>query len=483
MPAQAGASDFEQLTRRHAVKLVPNANCTVEEATLAVGKEVGYANVMSASRMNGAIVMFLSSPEKVAEAVEKGAVIQDMYTSVLPLVSPSKRITISNAPPFIRNETLLKELSRFGHVVSPIKMISLGCKSPLLKHVVCHRRQVLMVLRDSDSELNVSFSFRVDGFTYMVFATSETMKCFGCGAEGHLIRACPERVEAAPRAMRSDAQTFNVPVSAESSGDGPAADPAVALPPDPTVSHTEEPTVVSVVPSTSNADLSTAAADTAAADTATDTAANVAATGATTADTGAAGAAAANVAEDASAAASTAAPCSSAGLMTVTDGQAAVTVGNSAASSSEEQQCVASGSASQSQAELRDGVEENSECDYLDEDMSDEDDLNLSQRKKNFDSYQGSEKQSKLPRSKKASLRSQTDSDVNAAEVYSAATIKKFLQDTKGMRSVRVVDFFPNLKRFVEIARPLTRTEQDVLTDQEVFRLKKLLIKVKSATE
>lgn len=51
------------------------------------------------------------------------------------------------------------------------------------------------------------------------------------------------------------------------------------------------------------------------------------------------------------------------------------------------------------------------------------------------------------------------------------------------MRSVRVVNFFPNLKRFVEIARPLTRTEQDALTDQDVFRLKKLLIKVKSATE
>ncbi|KAI3351514.1 hypothetical protein L3Q82_020359 [Scortum barcoo] len=30
------------------------------------------------------------------------------------------------------------------------------------------------------------------GFNYNVFVTSETMKCFGCGAEGHLTRACPE---------------------------------------------------------------------------------------------------------------------------------------------------------------------------------------------------------------------------------------------------------------------------------------------------
>lgn len=76
-------------------------------------------------------------------------------------------------------------------------MLSLGCKWPLLKHVICHRRQVLMVLRENQ-DLNVSFSFKVDGFTCMVFATSNTMKCFSCGAEGHLIRACPERAETVP---------------------------------------------------------------------------------------------------------------------------------------------------------------------------------------------------------------------------------------------------------------------------------------------
>ncbi|KAI3355854.1 hypothetical protein L3Q82_004224 [Scortum barcoo] len=137
---------------------------------LSGGEVVGYGSVKSASRMNGA----------------------DSFTPVHPLVNPARKITISNVPPFIRNEVLAKELSRFGQLVSPIKMLSLGSKSPLLKHVVCHRRQVFMVLRENSAELNLSFNFKVDGFSYMVFATSETMKCFGCGAEGHLIRSCPE---------------------------------------------------------------------------------------------------------------------------------------------------------------------------------------------------------------------------------------------------------------------------------------------------
>lgn len=80
-------------------------------------------------------------------------------------------------PRFIKNELFLKKLSRFGQVVSPIKMVSLGCKSPLLKHVVCRRRQVFMIPKDSSAELNLSFNFKGDGFNYIVFATSETMKC------------------------------------------------------------------------------------------------------------------------------------------------------------------------------------------------------------------------------------------------------------------------------------------------------------------
>ena len=32
----------------------------------------------------------------------------------------------------------------------------------------------------------------MDDFDYAVFVNSGTLKCFGCGKEGHLVRACPE---------------------------------------------------------------------------------------------------------------------------------------------------------------------------------------------------------------------------------------------------------------------------------------------------
>ena len=63
---------------------------------------------------------------------------------------------------------LANELARYELLVSPIRMVSLDCRSPLLKHVVCHNRQIFIVLKDKTADLNLSFNFKVDGFNYMV---------------------------------------------------------------------------------------------------------------------------------------------------------------------------------------------------------------------------------------------------------------------------------------------------------------------------
>ncbi|KAJ3594852.1 hypothetical protein NHX12_004157 [Muraenolepis orangiensis] len=76
-PAAVG---LERLTRRHAVKLSPGLNGTVEECSLAVGAVVGHDGVKSASRMNNAVVIVLDSVDKVNVIVEQGVVVQDSFT-------------------------------------------------------------------------------------------------------------------------------------------------------------------------------------------------------------------------------------------------------------------------------------------------------------------------------------------------------------------------------------------------------------------
>ncbi len=88
------------------------------------------------------------------QLVESGVVINGIFTPVLPLSTPSKIVTLSNVPPFISNEVLTGMLSRYGKLVSPIKMIPIGCL--LLKHVVSFRRYVYMILKDNLDDLDLA---------------------------------------------------------------------------------------------------------------------------------------------------------------------------------------------------------------------------------------------------------------------------------------------------------------------------------------
>lgn len=180
-----------KLTRRHGIRIATEIRCSVEECVLAVGDVVDCSSVLAASRMNGAVVMFLESIEKVNTVVQTGIVIKDTFIQVMPLVRPAKRITISNVPPYMTDEALINELTRYGQVISTIKMIHYGGKSEQSKHVICYRRQVYMVLKSGVEELNVAFKFKIDGFDHVIFVSSDNMKCFGCGQEGHLRRSCP----------------------------------------------------------------------------------------------------------------------------------------------------------------------------------------------------------------------------------------------------------------------------------------------------
>lgn len=397
-----------KLMHRHAIKLSPPAGCSVEDCSLAVGEEVGYGSIKSASQMNSAVVIFLDDIDKANQLIENGVVIQGTFIPVLSLVNPAKKIIISNVPPFLKNEVLVKELQRYGQLVSPIKLIPMSCKSPHLKHVMSFRRQVLMVLKNNDEELNLVFKFKIDGYDYTVHVTSEMMKCFRCGAVGHLIRSCPERL----------------------------------------------------------------------------------------------GETAANVVEQ---------PSTSGAAASVTTKRNTQTVREESDVSNLVKEAVEELTSKQTELEVqRDPkvganmvhiVTRIAESALFDEEnvVSDKDLAKQSIKRKELDNTMNADQASKVSKlalvhgsqSEESSMDTQesvcefsADTQVDAESVYPFTKLRSFLQDTKGMRSVRVDDFFPDLKMFLDsvklFMKNTDRSDQSTFSDQEIYRLKKLMLKVRS---
>ncbi|KAK3531523.1 hypothetical protein QTP70_024911, partial [Hemibagrus guttatus] len=87
--AAQGTRVYDTLTRCHGVRVVTGAS--VEECSLAAGEVVGHANVMVASRMNSAVVLFLNTVERAPKLAVKGIVIGGFTYPCVPTISPFQK--------------------------------------------------------------------------------------------------------------------------------------------------------------------------------------------------------------------------------------------------------------------------------------------------------------------------------------------------------------------------------------------------------
>jgi len=169
-----------------------------------IGQTNGFDNVISASQMNKELIVFLKSEALENQLTVDGLWVKEAFVPVSPLSAPATKITISNVPPFVSNDVIVKELLRYGKIASPMRTIPLGCKNAALKHVLSFRRQIFMFLSSQDRSLEVSFRVKHEDNSYMVYASTESLKCFDCGDVGHKRFSCPHKVRDEPSASRDE---------------------------------------------------------------------------------------------------------------------------------------------------------------------------------------------------------------------------------------------------------------------------------------
>ena len=171
---------------------MPEASVTVEDVLLAMCEVIGGGKkIRSASRMNKAIVFFLSETALVDKLIEEGLVIKDLFVQVLPLSSPAKRVVLSNVPPYFEDEILERILSRYGKQTAPIRPVLVGFKKQTLFHVESFRLQTFMILSEQHRDLDVAVKLTQGGKDYVIYISSNSMKCFACGEHGHFRGSCP----------------------------------------------------------------------------------------------------------------------------------------------------------------------------------------------------------------------------------------------------------------------------------------------------
>lgn len=89
------------------------------------------SSVGQISWMNEAAAVFLADVQMVDGSNEHRVTINDTFV----LSSPSRKIVLSDVPPFIKNETI-QGVERYGKLTAPIKMTPLGLKNPDVTHVM-----------------------------------------------------------------------------------------------------------------------------------------------------------------------------------------------------------------------------------------------------------------------------------------------------------------------------------------------------------
>lgn len=173
----------------------------------AVGDIVGPKNIAFASRIsNNRICMYLTTKEVVEDLIRSHPKIPvgHLELNVRRLISPTKRILISNINPDIPHELVEDTLKGLGlHLASPVSYLRAGMPSDVYSHILSFRRQVYVFSRTEDFELQTSVVIPFDENTCRIFLSTDRMECFVCKQTGHIANSCPNPPAAKPTPQQS----------------------------------------------------------------------------------------------------------------------------------------------------------------------------------------------------------------------------------------------------------------------------------------
>lgn len=168
----------------------------LSDYVIAVGNTIGPRHILFASRVsNNRISIYLSSKEVADNFASNYPIIKinDHDINVRKLITPSRRIILSNVCPSIPHNALENDLRSLGfNLTSTISFIRAGIPGDHYGHVLSFRRQVY-VTPDDTIQLPSNILVNHEGLNYRVFLSYDQLTCFICKAAGHIANLCPKQ--------------------------------------------------------------------------------------------------------------------------------------------------------------------------------------------------------------------------------------------------------------------------------------------------
>lgn len=161
-----------------------------------LGTIVDPKNITFASRIsNNRICIYLSSA-KLVDSLMKSPNIKLGNTEIpiRRLVTPAKRIVISNAHPIIPHDVIEESLKKMNlKIVSPVSYLRAGMPKEGFTHLLSFRRQVYVSANeDNQTVFPSSIMISFDDSNYRLYLTTDSMECYRCRKPGHLAKNCKE---------------------------------------------------------------------------------------------------------------------------------------------------------------------------------------------------------------------------------------------------------------------------------------------------
>lgn len=160
----------------------------------AIGDIIGPKNIIAVSRIsNNRICIYLSKTELVDDLIVNHPIINiaDSEFPLRRLITPAKRVVISNVSPTIPHDDIEAALKVLGlQLASPVSFLRAGLPGEEYSHIISFRRQVYIIPPFSEFELQTSIVITHDNTTYRIFLSTERMECFICKQPGHIANNC-----------------------------------------------------------------------------------------------------------------------------------------------------------------------------------------------------------------------------------------------------------------------------------------------------